>query len=78
MSTEYSSLIKIPDGIEIQIEGDPIKGYIVRAKGPLGENSKFLKFRDVFIEKTNDGIRIYTPVNKSKYRAVVGTYTAHI
>ncbi|MEM0303142.1 MAG: 50S ribosomal protein L6 [Archaeoglobaceae archaeon] len=78
MSTEYSSLIKIPDGIEIQIEGDPIKGYIVRAKGPLGENSKFLKFRDVFIEKTSDGIRIYTPVNKSKYRAVVGTYTAHI
>lgn len=77
-STEYSSLIKIPEGIEIQIEGDSIKGYMVKAKGPLGENTKFLKFRDVFIEKTSEGIRIYTPVNKAKHRAVVGTYTAHI
>jgi len=77
-STEYSSLVKIPEGVEVQVEGNPVVGYTVRARGPLGENSKFLKFRDVFIEKTEGGIRVYTPILKAKHKAIVGTYTAHI
>jgi len=77
-STEHSSIIKIPDGVEVEVEGDTISGYTVRAKGPLGENSRFLKFRDVFIEKTDGVIRVYTPVDKAKHKAIVGTFTAHI
>lgn len=78
MSTEYSSVVKIPEGVDVKIEGNPITGYKLTAKGPLGENTKFLKFRDVFIEKNGNEIRIYTPVVKAKYKAIVGTYTAHI
>ncbi|MDI9609908.1 MAG: 50S ribosomal protein L6 [Archaeoglobaceae archaeon] len=77
-STEYSTIVKIPEGVEVAIEGDPIAGYKLIAKGPLGENTLLLKFRDVFIERSGDGIRVYTPVAKAKYKAVVGTYTAHI
>ncbi|MDK2795685.1 MAG: large subunit ribosomal protein [Archaeoglobaceae archaeon] len=79
MSTEeYSAVVKIPEDVEVQIEGDPIIGYVVKARGPLGENSRFLKFRDVFIEKTEDGVRVYTPILKAKHKAIVGTYVAHI
>ncbi|MCX8172453.1 MAG: 50S ribosomal protein L6 [Archaeoglobaceae archaeon] len=77
-STEYSALIKIPEGVDVQVEGDPISGYFVKAKGPLGENSRFLKFRDVFIEKSEEGLRVYTSIPKAKHRAIVGTYVAHI
>jgi len=77
-SIEYSYIVKIPEGVEVQVEGNPVSGYTVRAVGPLGENSKFLKFRDVFIEKTEEGIRIYTSVAKTKHKAIVGTYAAHI
>ncbi len=77
-STEYSSLVKIPEGVEVQVEGNPVAGYTVKVKGPLGENSRFFKFRDVFIEKTEMGIKVYTPVLKAKHKAIVGTYAAHI
>jgi large subunit ribosomal protein L6 len=75
---EYVSVVKIPEGVEVTVEGDPISGYIVKARGPLGENSKLLKFRDVFIEKNGSEIRIRTPKLKAKHKAIVGTFTAHV
>jgi len=77
-STEYSTVVKIPEGVEVEVEGDQISGYTVRAKGPLGENSRFLKFRGVFIEKVNNNIRVYSPVSKARQKAIVGTFAAHI
>ncbi|MEM0316116.1 MAG: 50S ribosomal protein L6 [Archaeoglobaceae archaeon] len=75
---EYSSVVKIPEDVEVSVEGNSISGYLVKAKGRLGENSKFLKFRDVFIEKLDTQIRIYARNPKAKHRAIVGTFTAHI
>ncbi|MCS7118943.1 MAG: 50S ribosomal protein L6 [Archaeoglobaceae archaeon] len=78
MSTEYANVVKIPEMVEVSIEGNNVLGYLIKAKGPLGENFKVLKFRDVFIEKLNSEIKIYTPILKSKHKAIVGTFTAHL
>lgn len=75
---EYANVVKIPDGVEVSVEGNSVLGYLVKAKGPLGENSKFLKFRDVFIEKGDNEVKIYTKNPKAKHRAIVGTFTAHV
>ncbi|MFN3383353.1 MAG: 50S ribosomal protein L6 [Archaeoglobaceae archaeon] len=75
---EYASVVRIPGDVEVSVQGDNISGYLVKAKGPLGENSKFLKFREVFIEKLDAEIRIYTTNPKSKRKAIVGTFTAHL
>ncbi|MEM1578865.1 MAG: 50S ribosomal protein L6 [Archaeoglobaceae archaeon] len=80
MSTDLTveEVIKIPEGVEAEVIGDTIAGYKVKVKGPLGENSRFLKFREVFIEKRDSELRIYSPVAKAKHRAIVGTFAAHI
>ncbi len=70
--------VAIPEGVEVSVEGDSVTGYTVKAKGPLGENSKFLKFRGVYIEKTDGSIRVYTNTPKKKYKAMVGTFAGHI
>lgn len=75
---EYVSVVKIPSDVEVSVEGDTISGYVVKVRGPLGENSKKFKFREIFIEKNGSEIRIRTPISKAKYRATVGTFTAHI
>lgn len=75
---QYASVIKIPEGVEVFIEGDSISGYLVKVKGPLGENSKFFKFRDVFFEKAGNEIKVYSKSYKAKHRAIVGTFTTHI
>jgi len=75
---EYVSVVKIPEGVEVSVEGNPVSGYVVRAKGPLGENSKILKFRDIYIEKNGAEIRIKTRKLKAKYKAMVGTFAAHL
>lgn len=75
---EYSSFVDVPEGVEVSVEGNSVSGYLVKAKGPFGENSKFLKFRDVFIEKIDRRVRVYTRSPKAKHRAMVGTFAAHI
>ncbi|HDM60284.1 MAG TPA: 50S ribosomal protein L6 [Archaeoglobus veneficus] len=70
--------VEIPDGVELCIEGDDVKGYLVTVKGPKGENSRLLKFRDVHIAKENNRVRIYTESVKSRQKAMVGTFAAHI
>ena len=71
-------IIEIPENVEVSIEGDTTKGYTVKVKGPLGENSRFLKFRGVYIEKINNHIKVYAKEEKSRLKAMVGTFTAHI
>jgi len=58
--------IPIPENVEVNIEGDTTKGYLITVKGPLGENSRFLKFRGVYIEKVNGSIRIYAKEEREK------------
>ncbi len=70
--------VDIPEDVSVEIVGDSIRGYEVRVKGPRGENSKFLKFRGVCIEKADGKVRVYTEEKKSKIRAMVGTYASHI
>ncbi len=70
--------VEIPEGVEVSIEGDDIRGYFVTVKGPKGENSKLLKYRDVHVLKEDGKIRVYTETTKSKQRAMVGTFAAHI
>lgn len=78
MRTYIERIVKIPNGVEVFIEGDDVKGYLIKAKGPFGENSKFLKFRGIYIEKFNNSIKIYSNVNKRRYRAMLGTFAGHL
>ena len=71
-------VVEIPEGVDVTIEGDTAKGYIVTAKGPLGENSRFLKFRGVYIEKEDGKIRVYANEDRRRFKAMVGTFAAHI
>jgi large subunit ribosomal protein L6 len=73
-------IIEIPEGVKIRIEGNTVRGYLLSVKGPKGENSKLLKFRGIYIEGNgmNNMIRVYTKENKSKLRAMVGTFASHI
>jgi len=70
--------IEIPDGVEVSIEGDTVNGYLVKVKGPKGENSRFLKYRGIYIEKLDSKIRVYAENPKKKLKAMVGTFAAHI
>ncbi len=71
-------VVRVPEGVTVSVEGDTITGYTIKASGPKGENSKFLKFRGIYIEKTDDSIRVYTKTPKKKYKAMVGTFAGHI
>ncbi|MEM0331451.1 MAG: 50S ribosomal protein L6 [Archaeoglobaceae archaeon] len=78
-STEvYEVAVKIPEGVTVSIEGDSLKGYCVKASGPVGQNEKLLKFKGVFIEKLDDKIRVYANSRKKTYKAMVGTFAGHI
>ena len=71
-------VVEIPEGVSVTVEGDTVNGYTVKAAGPKGENSKFLKFRGVYIEKADNGVRVYTMTPKKRYKAMVGTFAGHI
>ncbi len=71
-------IVDLPENVEINVEGDDVSGYTVRVKGPKGENSRTLKFRDVHIEVKDGKVVVYTTSPKKKQRAMVGTFAAHI
>jgi large subunit ribosomal protein L6 len=71
-------VVEIPEGVEVSIEGDNAKGYTITARGPMGENSRFLKFRGVYVERDDGKIRIYAKEERSRLKAMVGTFSAHI
>jgi len=71
-------VVDIPEGVEVSVEGDDVSGYVVKVKGPKGENSRRLKFRDVHITVEDGKVKVYTDSVKKKQRAMVGTFAAHI
>ncbi len=70
--------VEIPEGVEVEIDGNDVAGYRVKVKGPLGENERVLKFRGVFIEKLDSKVRVYTNNKRKKLKAMVGTFATHI
>lgn len=79
-STEVyeEKVIEVPEDVEVAVEGESFTGYTVKARGPKGENSKFLRYRGVFIEATDGKIRVYTTSPKKRHKAIVGTFAGHI
>jgi large subunit ribosomal protein L6 len=71
-------VVEIPEGVEVSVEGDDITGYILKAKGPKGENTRKLKFRGILIEKQDSKIRVYSSERKTRMKAMVGTFASHI
>lgn len=71
-------IIEIPKNVEVDVEGNTMEGFTVTAKGPKGENSRFLKFRGIYIEKEDSKIRVYATESKSRLKAMVGTFASHI
>jgi large subunit ribosomal protein L6 len=65
--------VKIPEGVEVTIEGG-----VVRAKGPNGEVSKKLAYPGVEIRKEGDTVYVRSQKDRRIYKALVGTYAAHI
>ncbi|MCS7122141.1 MAG: 50S ribosomal protein L6 [Archaeoglobaceae archaeon] len=78
MHTFIERVVKIPSDVSVVVEGDDVKGYLIKAKGPLGENSRVLKFREIYIEKFNNLIKIYSNNTKRRYRAMIGTFAGHL
>jgi len=79
-STEIyeEKIVKVPEDVQITVEGNSITGYRVKAVGPKGENEKFLKYRGVFIEVEDKKVRVYTTFPKKTYKAMVSTFAGHI
>ena len=78
LNQRVERVVEIPEGVEVSVEGGDISGYTVKVKGPKGENSRVLKFRDVHIEVDGNKVRVYTDSVKKKQRAMVGTFASHI
>ncbi|RLI03883.1 50S ribosomal protein L6 [Candidatus Bathyarchaeota archaeon] len=72
----FERVVEIPENVEVNIDGDDVRGYTVKVKGPKGENSKKLKYRGVHIELTNRKIKVYSELRKNKYKAMVGTFSS--
>jgi len=70
--------VEVPEGVTVTIEGDSMNGYTVKASGPMGKNSRFLKYRGIYIEKLDSKIRVYTDSPKKRFKAMVGTFATHI
>ncbi|RLI80238.1 50S ribosomal protein L6 [Archaeoglobales archaeon] len=71
-------VVEIPENVNVDVKGGTMEGYTITAKGPKGENSRFLKFRGIYIEKEDSKIRVYTKEEKSRLKAMVGTFASHI
>lgn len=70
-------IVEIPEGVEVKIDGDNVKGYHISVKGDNGENSKKLKYRGISVVKENSTIRVFAE-NTKDYKAMVRTYASHI
>ncbi len=73
MRKELSQTIEIPEGIEIQVEGNKIT-----IKGPEGENSKELKLGKVDFEKKDNKIVLSYPKATKKEKKIINTNASHI
>lgn len=65
--------IKIPEGVEVVIEGN-----LIKVKGEKGELGREFPFNDIKISKRENGIILTCSSNRRSERALLGTTKAHI
>ncbi len=73
MKKSLSQKIKIPEGVEIQIDGNEIV-----VKGPEGENKKKFNFGKVAVEKKEGEIILKHEKATKREKKTINTITAHI
>jgi large subunit ribosomal protein L6 len=65
--------IEIPEGVNVEIEG-----YMIKVKGPKGENQRVLKCPKIEIKKENKSIAIISKKPTKREKKMVFTFKAHI
>ncbi|MDY6966535.1 MAG: 50S ribosomal protein L6 [Halobacteriota archaeon] len=73
MPKEIAKIIDIPDGVDVQIDGS-----LIKVSGPKGEVERELWHPYVAIGEVDSKVKVDTPSNRKKAKAMVGTYASHI
>jgi large subunit ribosomal protein L6 len=73
MVKEIARQVEIPEGVEVSVEGSNIT-----VKGPKGQITRRLYFREIVIEKEDSHLIVNSRLDRKKQRAMVGTLAAHI
>ena len=73
MKKEFIQTVKIPEGIEVEIEGN-----ILKVKGKEGENSREFKTDRLIFEKKNNEIIIGSKKATKKEKKMINTIKSHI
>jgi len=70
---KIESTIAIPDGVSVTMNGNTVK-----VKGPRGELSRNFAYPSVIIAIGEGGITVSSEYPRTKDKAMVGTFAAHI
>jgi len=73
MMKEPKEIIPIPEGVNVEKEGD-----LVKVSGPKGELQRDLEFPGISIEKKDREIVVSTQIPRRIETAMVGTFASHI
>lgn len=73
MMKESKEIIPIPEGVNVEKEGD-----LVKVSGPKGELQRELEFPRISIEKKDREIVVSTEIPRRMETAIVGTFASHI
>jgi large subunit ribosomal protein L6 len=73
MRKEIIQKIKIPEGIEVEVDGS-----ILKVKGPEGENSREFKTDKLIFEKKDDEIIIGHKKATKNEKKMINTITSHV
>jgi len=73
MKREVFQEIGIPEGIELDIEGN-----ILKVKGEMGENEREFNFRGILLEKKENKIKIGKKIATKNDKKIINTIAAHI
>ncbi|KUG20398.1 MAG: 50S ribosomal protein L6 [Methanomicrobiaceae archaeon] len=65
-------IVSIPDGVDATLEGT-----LLRVSGPLGTLERDLRFPQISVTMSDDGIVIATDSEKKKIQAMCGTLESH-
>ncbi|MEK6830325.1 MAG: 50S ribosomal protein L6 [Nanoarchaeota archaeon] len=73
MKKEIIQKIKIPEGIEVEVNGS-----LLRVKGPEGENFREFKTDKLIFEKKNDEVIIGNKKATKKEKKMINTIKSHV